>query len=95
MSGITEHFRALTPMTPIQFQKQIRLHEARTRLLAEPGDIAGAGFACSTGMTLPTAGMSLPRHRICVRARLFRFLLAPMRGTADAGTLFTWRGSVS
>ena len=26
-------------------QKQIRLHEARTRLLAEPGDIAGAGFA--------------------------------------------------
>jgi hypothetical protein len=30
-----------------------------------------------------------------IRARLFRFLLAPMRGTAHAGTLFTWRGSVS
>jgi AraC-like DNA-binding protein len=45
MSGITEHFRALTSMVPIQFQKQICLHEARTRLLAEPGDIAGAGFA--------------------------------------------------
>jgi AraC-like DNA-binding protein len=32
-------------MTPIQFQKQIRLHEARARLLAEPGDVAGAGYA--------------------------------------------------
>jgi len=39
------HFRALTSMTPIQFQQQIRLHEARTRLLANPGDIAGAGYA--------------------------------------------------
>ena len=27
------------------FQKQIRLHEARARLLAEPGDVAGVGFA--------------------------------------------------
>lgn len=32
-------------MTPIQHQKQIRLHEARVRLLAEPNDVAGAGFA--------------------------------------------------
>jgi AraC-like DNA-binding protein len=38
-------FRALTAMTPIQFQKQIRLHQARTRLLADPGDVAGAGHA--------------------------------------------------
>jgi hypothetical protein len=52
-------------------------------------------LAYSTGMTLPAAGMSLPWHRVCIRARLLRFLLAPMRGTAHAGTLFTWRGSVS
>ena len=32
-------------MTPIQFQKEIRLREARARLIAEPGDVAGAGFA--------------------------------------------------
>ena len=32
-------------MTPIQFQKQIRLQEARVRLLAEPADVAGVGFA--------------------------------------------------
>jgi transcriptional regulator GlxA family with amidase domain len=32
-------------MTPIQYQKQIRLREARARLLAEPGDITGVGYA--------------------------------------------------
>jgi AraC-like DNA-binding protein len=42
-------FRALTAMTPIQFQKQIRLHQARARLLASPGDVAGAGFAVGYG----------------------------------------------
>jgi transcriptional regulator GlxA family with amidase domain len=36
-------------MTPIQFQKQIRLHEARARLLAEPGDVTGVGFAVGYG----------------------------------------------
>jgi AraC-like DNA-binding protein len=45
VTSFHRHFRALTSMTPIQFQKQIRLHEARARLLADPGDIAGAGYA--------------------------------------------------
>jgi AraC-like DNA-binding protein len=45
ISAFHRHFRALTTMTPIQFQKQIRLHEARARLLADPNDIAGIGFA--------------------------------------------------
>jgi AraC-like DNA-binding protein len=44
-STLHRHFRAVTDMTPIQFQKQVRLQEARSRLLAEPGDVAGAGFA--------------------------------------------------
>lgn len=44
-SSLHRHFRAVTDMTPIQFQKQVRLQEARSRLLAEPGDVAGAGFA--------------------------------------------------
>jgi AraC-like DNA-binding protein len=30
-------------MAPIQFQKQIRLHEARVRLIAEPANVAGIG----------------------------------------------------
>jgi AraC-like DNA-binding protein len=45
VSSFHRHFRAVTAMTPIQFQKQIRLHEARARLVAEPGDVAGVGFA--------------------------------------------------
>jgi transcriptional regulator GlxA family with amidase domain len=44
-SAFHRHFRSLTSMIPIQFQKQIRLHEARARLLADPNDIAGLGFA--------------------------------------------------
>ena len=49
VTSFHRHFRALTSMTPIQFQKQIRLQEARTRLLADPGDIAGAGHAVGYG----------------------------------------------
>jgi transcriptional regulator GlxA family with amidase domain len=45
VTSFHRHFRALTSMTPVQFQKRIRLHEARARLLADPADIAGAGYA--------------------------------------------------
>jgi len=45
VSSFHRHFRAVTSMTPIQFQKQIRLHEARARLLAEPADVTGVGQA--------------------------------------------------
>jgi AraC-like DNA-binding protein len=45
VSSFHRHFRAVTSMTPIQYQKQIRLREARSRLLAQPGDITGVGFA--------------------------------------------------
>jgi AraC-like DNA-binding protein len=45
VTSFHRHFRAVTSMTPIQFQKQIRLNEARARLLTEPGDVAGVGFA--------------------------------------------------
>jgi AraC-like DNA-binding protein len=45
VSSFHRHFRAVTSMTPIQYQKQIRLREARARLLAQPSDITGVGFA--------------------------------------------------
>ena len=45
VSSFHRHFRAVTAMTPIQFQKQIRLQEARTRLLADASDVAAVGFA--------------------------------------------------
>ena len=47
MSPRTFHrqFRALTRMTPLGYQKRLRLHEARARLVADPSDIAGVGYA--------------------------------------------------
>jgi AraC-like DNA-binding protein len=38
------HFKAVTAMSPLQYQKQLRLQAARTLLLSQPGDVAGAGF---------------------------------------------------
>ncbi|WP_236795149.1 AraC family transcriptional regulator [Amycolatopsis sp. GM8] len=42
-SAFHRHFRAVTLMSPLQFQKRIRLQEARSLLLGRPGDIAGVG----------------------------------------------------
>jgi len=39
------HFRAITAMSPLQYQKQVRLQEARGLLLAGDLDAAAAGFA--------------------------------------------------
>ena len=45
VSSFHRHFRGVTSMTPTQFQKQIRRHEARARLFAQPDRITGVGFA--------------------------------------------------
>jgi AraC-like DNA-binding protein len=42
-SAFHRHFRAVTNMSPLQYQKRIRLQEARTALAVRPGDVAGAG----------------------------------------------------
>jgi AraC-like DNA-binding protein len=42
-SAFHRHFRAITAMSPLQFQKRIRLQEARSLLAARPGDVAGVG----------------------------------------------------
>jgi transcriptional regulator GlxA family with amidase domain len=39
------HFKAATTMTPIQYQKRFRLHEARRLLLETPSDAARVAFA--------------------------------------------------
>lgn len=44
-SAFHRSFRAVTAMSPIQFQKQVRLQEARVRLVAAPSDVAGAAYA--------------------------------------------------
>ena len=48
-TSLHRHFKAVTSMSPLQFQKQVRLQEARNRLLGGSrgggGDVAGVGFA--------------------------------------------------
>lgn len=39
-SSLHEHFRSVTSMTPLQFQKQLRLQDARSLMLAEDLDVA-------------------------------------------------------
>jgi AraC-like DNA-binding protein len=43
-SAFYRNFHAATAMSPIQFQKQIRLQEARLLLAAQPGDVAAIGY---------------------------------------------------
>ncbi len=44
-SSFHRHFRAVTTMSPLQYQKLIRLQEARARLLADSEDVAAVGFS--------------------------------------------------
>lgn len=41
-SSLHHHFKALTAMTPLQYQKQMRLHEARRLMLTTDTDAASA-----------------------------------------------------
>ena len=43
-STFNHHFRAITAMSPLQYQKQLRLHEARRLMLTERIDAATAAF---------------------------------------------------
>ena len=43
-STFHHHFRALTAMSPLQFQKRLRLNEARRLMLIEPVDATTAAF---------------------------------------------------
>jgi AraC-like DNA-binding protein len=49
VSGFHHHFRAVTAMSPLQFQKRMRLQEARHLMLAEDLDAAGAGYRVGYG----------------------------------------------
>jgi AraC-like DNA-binding protein len=44
VSTLHNHFRALTAMSPLQYQKQLRLHAARGRMLTDGLDAASAAF---------------------------------------------------
>jgi AraC-like DNA-binding protein len=44
ISTLHHHFRSLTAMSPLQYQKHLRLHVARERMLADGLDAASAAF---------------------------------------------------
>jgi len=43
-SSLHHHFRAVTSMSPLQYQKQLRLQEARRLLLSEGMEVSRAGY---------------------------------------------------
>ena len=45
VAAFFRHFRAVTAMTPIQYQKRLRLLKARRQLLFEPHDAASVAFS--------------------------------------------------
>ncbi len=44
VSGLHHHFKAVTTLSPLQFQKQLRLQEARRLMLSEDLDAASAAY---------------------------------------------------
>jgi len=44
-SSFHRHFKAVTGLSPLAYHKQMRLREARRRLLAEPGAVASVAFS--------------------------------------------------
>ncbi|SNS23765.1 AraC-type DNA-binding protein [Streptosporangium subroseum] len=44
VSAFYRNFQAVTAMSPVQFQKQIRLQEARLLLATHPNDVTGVGY---------------------------------------------------
>ncbi len=49
LSTLHTHFRELTSMSPLQYQKQLRLHAARLRMLTDGLDAATAAFEVGYG----------------------------------------------
>jgi transcriptional regulator GlxA family with amidase domain len=45
LTSFHRHFLGVTSLSPLRFQKQIRLQEARSRLLSSSHDVAAIGFA--------------------------------------------------
>ena len=44
VSGFHHHFKEVTAMSPLEFQKQLRLQEARRLMLGEGFDASSAGY---------------------------------------------------
>lgn len=74
-SSFHRHFKAVTGLSPLQYQKQVRLREARQRLIGAPGDVTSVALAVgyeSTSQFTREYGrlFGLPPARDAARLRL-------------------------
>ena len=78
-SAFHRHFRAVTAMSPLQYQKRIRLQEARSLLVADARDVTRVGHLVgydspTPSSTASTAACSAPRPArrppVCARTPL-------------------------
>lgn len=77
-SSLHRHFKEVTAMSPLQYQKRIRLQEARRLLLAETADAAEAAFQ---------VGYDSPSHFSREYAKMFGLPpIADMKRLRDAVT---------
>ncbi|WP_460774280.1 AraC family transcriptional regulator [Microbacterium sp. GXF7504] len=98
-SAFHRAFHQVTAMSPIQFQKQVRLHEARLRLVQHAGDVGEVAYA--VGYESPSQfsreyrrlfGEAPSRDAARLRETLTADGRAPAAGTAGSGK--DRRGSV-
>ncbi len=45
VSSLHHHFKAVTAMSPLQYQKQLRLHEARNLMMLQTSDVTSAAYS--------------------------------------------------
>lgn len=74
VSSFHRHFKAVTGLSPLAYHKQMRLQEARRRLLAEPGAVASVAFSVGYESTSQftreyTRQFGLPPARDAARLR--------------------------
>jgi AraC-like DNA-binding protein len=82
VSAFHQHFKAVTSMSPLQFQKVLRLHEARRLMLARMMD---AGTACRQVGYLSSSQFSREYGRLFGNAPMKD--IARLRETGMAGAL--------
>lgn len=78
VSSLHHRFKAITTMSPLQYQKQIRLLEARKLLLAGNGNLEAATVAFQVGYESPSQ-FSREYHRL--------FGAPPRRDMAELSTV--------
>ncbi len=65
-SSFHQHFKALTSMTPLQFQKQLRLLEARRLMATEAANVAEAAYKVGYESASHSAGI-FENFRYCAK----------------------------